>query len=43
MFGVSPDGRRLLIVRRGKGDISGDLVVLSFTAELRAALKSGKR
>ena len=44
MFDVSPDGRRFLVVRQGKGDVSGDLVVvLNFAAELRAALKSGKR
>ena len=34
---------QVALVRQGRGDISGDLVVvLNFTAELRAAMKGGR-
>ena len=40
MFEVAPDGRRFLVVSQGRGDITGDLViVLNFVTELRAALR----
>ena len=44
MFDPSRDGRRFLLVRRGSGDMSGDLVIVqNFLTELRTALKAGAR